>query len=539
MTTRAHSTQWIVNSYPDWSATRSDEQSLGFRLGNAAAVSVDGLLKGLVKGAANNYLPSSVVSDLDVFYTTSLPGTYKFTKNPLDTSSYRYTPPEVFGLRDGSWQAVSMAPSNTTESFWYETLPNGIFLESTDSSAFLLVSSTVGQGPWTSPLPLGEVSPANVLSISLSGGESYLGSTDNNFLRKGVVQISGVSEEGLPLTEEIVFLEDEDRKTTRSFKSIDAGGIRCYGVEPSGTSIIVKSMGFQQTDYPSAFPIDTDALDNEMPLFWAISTGTLSSGSTLDLRIFENAPEMRLEGFVSKDIFCRQELLTSGGANITAMDLTVEPYSSNLWLVDDHNLYLFDANIPYPDTSLLDKKQMDASSVIETNKRSFVRGETLELDFLWARPSTGMVSHRAWVKKPDGTLKSLENGIEVPYHADRTSWVYGEPTRKAIRPAEFYMLDQLGNYVYTLEVSYTDGSTSVDQRIAAVYYQKPKASFDLTTIGINNPIVGIDIDYRNRLWVLDDVGTKYQIGLHKDSMIIDFDNKIIYFREMYDRVKVI
>jgi len=201
-------------------------------------------------------------------------------------------------------------------------------------------------------------------------------------------------------------------------------------------------------------------------------------------------------------------------------------------------VYIYNTDIPYPDMSKLHGKQYDAPSVIEPSSYWVIVGEEVEINYIWRRPTQSFVRHRAWVTKPDGTKRSLEEGMEVPYHTDNTSWIFGEPHGRAIRPSEVFTLDQRGDYVFSLECFYGDDTSSVDKRIVSTLYKTPEASFSLWDLGFRVPIVGIDIDSEYKIWLLDSNNFKHEITPHYDKMIIDFKRKRIYFRERYDQIKV-
>jgi hypothetical protein len=207
-------------------------------------------------------------------------------------------------------------------------------------------------------------------------------------------------------------------------------------------------------------------------------------------------------------------------------------------VVSSNKLYLYDGRLPYPDMRVLDGKNYDAACVIEPSSYWVVKGDDIQLDYMWVRPTTGLVRHRAWVQKPDGTKKSLESGSEVTYHTDDDSWIFGEPIKRSIRGTEIYTLDQRGDYIYSLEVKYTDETTSIDRRIVSVLYLEPLGEWSLVSIGITNPVRGIDIDSEGKMWVLDNTNVRYCINRHYDKMLIDFTKKVLYFRENYLQVRV-
>lgn len=534
MTTKSRCTQSLANTFPSWSNTRKDEQSLGFQFLNSIGHRFEELNKQLKNNIDNFYLPTAVISDIDVYYKHKLPNTYVFTEDP-DNTEFIYVPPIVQATAAGVVYNITIAEKNDIETFWYKAIPTRISITETVTGNHLIATGTVDKSPFSSLVE--EMHIPNKLTIKIENGISFLGLYNNGLLRKSIVQITGKTRQGQSVTEEVLFLHNETQQTWHEFKSIETNGIKLYGFEPVDTTeITVTSAAFNKDDYPVNYELDQDLYGDDTPYFWAINKPNPDiSRYTLDLKRYDtNDLELRMQGFTTKHTVLSQELLDTSEQNIIPLDLAIEPHSNRIWIVSATKLYLFEEGLPYFDMSLLNKKQYDAHSVIEPNTYYAVLGEEIELNYIWLRPVTGMVAHRAWVLKPDGTTKSLENGEEVTYHTDTPSWIFGEPLERKIRNAEHYILNQRGNYIYSLEVRYADNTTSIDQRIINVCYLKPQAEFTLPNI----TAVGVDIDSEYKLWVLDSSGDKHQIRLHYDNMLVDFKRKTLYFREPYDKLAI-
>lgn len=535
---KGRSTQSLVNSYPLWANIRRDEQSLGYQFLNATGQVFDDLREQLQRVSDNFYLSTSVINDIDTFYSFKLPTSYTFVKQDTDGTDLPYTPPTISGHRNGSYFPVTVPGSNDIETFWYETVPTDLSVAATTGMSHVLVNDIIQHSPFTPATPSGWCHIPNQLTIKLSGGETYLMLESNNLLSKGLVQVHGLTRTGQEVTEELVFLFDETQKTLHEYQQIYPSGIKVYGVDPVTADIQVSSADFQSEDIALEYSLDVDVEDHDTPLFWALGSGT-TGASTLDLKTYmSNSLELRIEGFTDKQVLLQQELLDSNNNPITAIDLAIEPRTSHVWIVDSDNLYIYGGLFPYPETNQLSKKQFDAACVIEPSSYWAVPGDEIQIDYIWAKPTNGILAHRAYVKKPDGNLFSLENGSEVTYHIDNSSWIYGEPNARELRTSEFYTLNQIGDYVYTLEAKYSDGTSSIDQRIVTSQSITPIASYSRTSIGIPNPIVGIDFDSEYKLWVLDNTGTKYQLNRFYDHVLIDFAKGVLYFRERYDQIRV-
>jgi hypothetical protein len=535
MPKKAHSTQKIVNAFPPWSNIRVDEQSLGFQFANVVGGFLDDLRKQNVDIGSNYYLPTSIVSDIDVYYRAQLPRTFEFTVDD-DDSELLFTAPTVSGFVDDVAYAVSLTEDNNVENFWYTAIPDRIGAGSTASGAYLVASGYAFQSP-LSPLIAGEFDVPNHLWVTISGGTSYIG-FENNMARRGLVHITGTTRAGDNTTEELIFLHDDILRTVREFKEVEQ--VDVFGIDDSQEAFVsVAAANFLAKDYKSAYTLDVTLDKEESPSFWGIGPGAFAGQYVLNyIKYDTGALDLRMDGFITKNTILQVELLDSNGDNIVPRDLTIEPYSDRIWIVDTDTLYVYSADLPYPATTSLVNKNYDASAVIEPSNYYIVASGQVQLDYVWRRPTTGLVQHRVWVEKPDGNKYSIESGAEITYHTDNTSWDFGEPTSRLLRPSDRFTLIQRGNYIYNLETNYTDGTTSIDQRIVSVVYKEPEAQYSLTPIVGSNTITGVDFDSECKLWVLDTNGLRYEVNRHYDIMLADITKKILYFREPYDQVRV-
>lgn len=537
---KSFSTQNLVNTFPTWSNIRMDEQSLGFQFVNSFGSHFDKIYKLQADISENLFINTSKIDDIDVYYEFKLPGTYEFVKEDDDDTEFLYTVPVVSGVIGSNYYNVSVSEKNDVETFWYNIAPTRLSLETTSNQSHILASGYVDQSPFSIVLSSGIIEVPNKLTISFSGGTSYLKLTENNVENVGQIFIEGETRQGLPVTERIVFLMDDTKTTNNDFSYIVSSGIKIYGIDDAAaTYFTITSARFNQQDYKTAYDLYSSKYINQTEAYWALGSGLDTNIKTLDLKthIVEDL-ELRLQGFVDRDIILQQELLDLADNNIVPNDLCVQDKSDLIWIVDNSKLYLYEATLPYPDTSGLLGKQYDASSIIETNKNYIVLNDEIEIDYIWKNANTGFIAHRVYAEKPDGNKYNIVNGVFDTYDTSNNSWVYGEPTTRHIRARDTFVLDQRGDYIFTLEVKYTDETTSIDKRIVSVVYKNPIAEFNLSEININENIIGVDIDSEGKLWVLGVSGTRYEINRHYDKMMVNFSKKILYFREPYDSVRV-
>jgi hypothetical protein len=94
-----------------------------------------------------------------------------------------------------------------------------------------------------------------------------------------------------------------------------------------------------------------------------------------------------------------------------------------------------------------------------------------------------------------------------------------------------------GEWLFVVESEFVDGTIHTDKVIARVQYKNPETTIDISDV-ITAPIVGLDFDADQQLWVLTDDDFYHRLKFHKDIALVDYDNKIIYLHEDYRDLKV-
>ncbi len=530
------STQSLANAYPPWSNVHSDEQSVGFQLLNyGMGKYLDDLNQQLAHLVGNQYLSTSRISDPDKYYSVQLPANFEFTQIDTDNTQLSYSFPSITGHIDSTTYTVSGV--NTAKDFWENILPTTITINNTESSInnFLIASGLITQSPF--PILETELAFPNKLSISITGATSFY-NVLNNTVSPGIVSIFGTTRERISITEDVYFTENETQQTLHNFATVS--GINTYNITGDNAFIEVEANNFNNSLYPIAYQYSGSTPEkNYIPMYWEIGASSVLNFSTLKLtKDIYGDIDLKNAGFTDRDTIQEWELLDESYSNITVLDIAPEPNSNRIWAIDASKLYCFDTSLFYPNTKNLLGKNYNAECSIQPSSYYSVRGEEVSLDYTWNRQTKGLVKHRVWVDFPNGTQYSILNGSMITYTSDDNSWVFGEPLDKTIRASDFFTLSQRGDYVFSLEVYYTDDTTTIDKRIISNIYKLPQKSWSLSTIGLTNPVVGIDIDSEYKIWILDNTGTKTELSKFYDIFMVDYKKKVIYTREKYNALVI-
>jgi hypothetical protein len=551
---RAPITQKLVNEYPLWSAVRTDEQSNGAQFLNTLGNQLQDLHEQLKHAEFNYTIPFANLSELDQIYKFILPKTYNFALTNNNESNPIYAIPTVTGIKDNTNYSITLSDNNDIESFWYNAIPTristfshsvtNIVPDSASANMYGVIASiTQDQSPYTSNIVLDE--PQTRLWVQCIGGTKYLSIDDKGLLQRASIIITGITRQDILKSETLIFLHDDIQPTKTEWKSISK--IEIFNIEPSSVIVRVYAHQFGRTQTPQLFPpkdfynlASSEESKQDMDTFYDIGSNT-AGNNTLQVKTWElDDIRIRLNGFVGLDVIRSFELRDMSNAAITtAKDIAIQPFSNNVWIVDNTKLYLFDNKLSLPNMSTLNTKVIGAMSIMKPNTYHITPGDSVDIEYYWQRQISEVARHRTWVMFPDGSLHSALAGSFSSYNAN--AWVTNNNTQRYLRGTETYTLSTAGDYNFYLETVYANGVKEIDQRIISADTKKASAEFSFSSIVPGGILSGIDFDSDNNMWILvntSNVYTKLKVILSYDTMMIDYQNKIIYLRDQYDQIKV-
>jgi hypothetical protein len=522
--------QELVNIFPAWSGTRSDEQSLGFQVHNVIAQAIEDIRLQLEKAARNYYLPTVNLNEIDQVHVCELPRNTELIPATNDSAEQDFITPTVSGKCGGTWHSVALAENNNIEGFWYRSVPTRLESTVTVSGEHqVLAPVNVSESPITStdnPLHL-----EGRVHVTIASGIKFL-SVDGDQVHRGMIQLAGITRKGTEESETMIFLYDNTLTTTKEWKTIDS--VKVYNIDESDTKVSISSARFNDGPYQDFYNIFKAANDERVDTFWDLGV-TVSGQQTLDLIRFssDNFQHIVLAQLTGKEVIRSTELLDVNGLVITPVDLTIVPFHNRIWVCEANKIHLYDTDLYYPNMAQMTKKQNNAECVIQVDSYHKVLEDNLELNYIMHRVVKTPARHRVYVQRPDGSRFGIKDGIVVSYSSDL--WQFGMATDRALRYEDIIPLQQRGDWIFTLEVLYEDGTTSIDQRIVSVESKNALTSIDLPI----SDAVGIDIDSDQHLWILDSSGIKHRIDLKTDVMLIDYEKKTLFFHTEYDEVQVV
>ena len=529
MSKKSSVTQQIVNVFPPDSNIRLDEQSLGFQFVNIIGKEFEDLDRQLQTIGKNYFLGTANLNEIDTVYRVELGNDFEFDVNENNPANPVYTEPTVSGLVGSTWYPVTVSSNNNIESFWYTSVPNRIDSTTTVSGSATVLSATEISN---SPIETFDNNPhlPGRLHITLSGGTEYFKLSDNSDVTRGLVVLDGITRQGTREQETVVFLLDDTRTTLKEWQELYS--VRVFGITPSDAEISISSARYTNGPYLDHYNLYHSLSGPSIDTFWDLDT-TVSGVNVLAMKrhVSEEFTNLVVAQITEKYTVREVELLNESNVNITPVDLAVQPFSDHVWVASADKLYVYNTDMYLPSIKDLNKKNYSSSAIIEIDNYHKVLNDTAVLDFSFVQPAKSIAQHRVYFTKPDATKILIHDGSEIVFEDDK--WQFGSLSGRRFRETHDLLLDQRGDWVITLEVVFTDQSTTADQRIVTAHSKTPLVQFDLPFTA-----TGITFDSDQQLWVLDTSGDHRRIDRYTDEVLVDYVNKVAFFHEDYDEVKV-
>lgn len=522
-------TQSLANIYPEWSRIRFDEQSVGQRFLNCCADQLERINKELVRSGRNMHLVTANLGELDWLYRVDLDSDFEFNTNTYDAFHTLNVAPTVSGVKDGVSYAVHLADQNDIETFWYQHVPDRISEGITASGQFVLLYDIVDNAPFeavhTPHIP-------GRLFVTLTSDDPLLYVDDSSQLHRAIITIRGITRKGTLEFESLAFPWPQKQVTIKEWSEIDS--IECHDV-PAGSILTVCSADFINGPYLDFWNLARSSYRKKIDQFWNL--GSTTYGSTLDLLQYSTDDIQQLISNVFTTYPARRfELLDEDGINVTAIDMAQQPFSDYLWVVTSGELLCYNAMLTTGSSSVAYREVTDDSSIsIQFSEDHTVRGVEVDVEFICSSPASPVNRFRSWVTYPNGTSSGILHGALVPY----------SETELTFTSVHSYLIDNryvftptvAGEYIYGLEAEMSDGTTQFAKRVLFVDSKEPLAQFALPSGIVGSGVLGIDFDSDQEMWIATQSGF-CQLDLHHDVMLVDYENKTLFFREAYDEVEI-
>lgn len=529
--------QDLVNVYPPSAKIRIDEQSIGQQVFNTFANTMEHMDEQLFDQEKNNFLTTANQKEIDLTYRVELPTSFDFDLNSIDPTNPTPISPTVKGLvindAQSGWVTITQAELNNVKSFWYDSVPNRANVSDVVSGFHVLRAGTSNINfPWS-----GEINHhlytlgGGAIWIETQSGLEYISTNDRGKLDRATIIIRGTTRKGSEESETFIFPWDQKQCSKKEWKILSS--IEVYNLEDD-ISVVLTSADFNNQPHLRHYNIKHSPNRNKIDEFFGLS----DDGKKLQrIQYISDEWQQLVLGFSDQEVKEEWNLLNSNYLTVSGVDLAMEPFSNRAWVATVSGmLYCYDLEeYMVSGVTLLEGKTPNSEINLEVINRNLILGDEIRISPLHVRPLQEITKYKIWYRTPSGSRFGLRNGTAVSYTSNY--WAYPTQVNRVIEPDIVLIANEYGEYLFTIEAVMVNGNTFIDKVVVKVQNKLP-----LTTINIrpqlSQNLIGIDFDSNQRLWARTAAGY-YPIDLYTDIMLIDYDNKVIYLKELYQSIEVI
>lgn len=531
-------TQGLANYFPEWSKARYDKFSNVQQLLNPIGTKLEGIQDFVTEQGLNNFIQTTNLNELSVLHRVELGKDFEIKSNLNEDGSLFFVQPEVTAVQDITRYDLFTDQNNDIRSFYYDKLPTRLGTERT----------TVANNTIFGPVIANEIKQyvnknlerPGTVCLKATGINSSVHTNDRREILVLKCRVVGESLFGKEQFEDLIVLNDRNIFTTKLWRRIDY--VQFFNTE--GQEIEFRIDHFKE---PLSVIQDTKFIttadDNREVILW--DAENRGSRTVLRKHVTEGdsgADLLRSSG--ATRVVQEYDLLDIDGVTpLELLDVAPDVYSNRMYGLSSDYLYIFDKREDYPE--LLKKIPGDnglADYIIEldTEESGLDENGQKEICLKTVHKNIGktVIRYRLRLTKPDGTILFMkEDGTTTTDSQDATVFVQQNDLILEERSHSF-ITDQVGDHLLELEAVYSGGDSSRHVQVVRVLKKAAIAKYKLARILNEDVPLCIFFDHDQRLKILTEGGVAHSLVLHKDGVLIDYDNKILYFVEDYESVDV-
>ena len=541
----SYTAQKIANYFPSWTQARQNRQSLFQQFVNAMTSQLDDAMLSTKVALDGLFVSTVSLDEIDLIYETRLDKNFEFQYDTTDFRLPKFIPPYIYADIGVGPFTVPIAEGNSIENFWYRAVPTRV-TQQTGSLAYasVLDPTSIGAGiieSFTDPYEPGH------LFITIADAESFLDAVTRE---NGKVIVSGINRQGLQDFESVEAVYNGTFKTLKEWKSLSK--IETFGIGPIGATIGIEAIDLNLPVYRYEDEVYYDEAGGREIY---IKPSLINGESHLEYQVYNisgvedfHAGKLIIhEGWEEKIQLHTIDLVRLVQSNDlpsgSIVDVALQPDKYRVFVLNDDGYFrVYDTRVPYVDGKNLSKRTADAATIIATFDEYATFGDTVKVSPYRLRSIKKIIKYKWDLGRPTGSdltfIYNETTGVfDTSVYLDNNN-----PSGWSKNPYQLtssydlstknleYTLDHYGEYTFTLNVMYEDGSIEIDQK---TFHAKAIASLGEFEHNVANAN-GIAFNSDNELCIIDISNDIYKFDLNYDIAMIDIDSKIVYTREEYD-----
>lgn len=531
-------TQQMANKLPEWARARYDKYSNFQQLMNPLGEILEKNQDLIDKIFRAGNIQTVDLKELSHLYRYELDKNFEFKSLLNQDGSMYFVQPEISGIQGITRFDLFTTEENDLKSMYYGKIPTRI-----DTKQITVRDNTIVYETIASELEIKinkELEREGSFVLYCTGVNTSIIKDINNNYSLVKCRIKGRSIFDAKQEEEIVLYDERYLFTRKLWKSIES--IQFFNLNKQ--QIVFKILHFPyesklSSDFKRMIQVD-GSTDN---LIWSFENRNGLSILQKRRTIGENALDVLIYAGETEVISEMGLYDIDNTSPLELKDIAVDYNSNLIYGVTDDHLYIFDKREPYPKNLKKipgDSSDSDLALALETDG-TFINEDGIKevsIKCIHAIPGKRVLKYRIKITMPDGSIKFLLKNSTLETDPNKSS-IFVKQTSFLLEDIfHNFVATEPGEYVFELEVLYQGGTVSRDYAFLHIVKNVALAKYKLARILNDSRPICIFIDADQEVKIYTNASILHTIDFHKDGIIIDYINKVIYSCEEYTSIDV-
>lgn len=531
-------TQSMANKLPEWSKARYDKYSNLQQLLNPLGEILEKKQDHIDKVYRSNLIQTVDLKQLPYLFKYELDKNYEFKTFLNQDGSTLFVQPNISGIQGITRFDLFAPENNDLKTLYYSKIPTRI-----NTKQEFVNNNTIFETELISNLKIDinkNLEREGSFVLYCENLKSSIKKTDSTSFVLAKCQIKGISIFDKEQQEEIILYNEKFLFTKKMWRRIDS--IQFFNVDQSNVTFTIMHFPDQRKISPDTKKMILPDGSSDLVL-WSFENRNNST-------VLQKRKTIGKNGFDVLKFAGVTEIISEMGIfdinNTTPLELTdlVVDYNSNfIYGVTDNYLYVFDKREPYPkklksipgDSGFSDfvlKIESDGTYLDEDGEKEIL------IKYSHVNPGKKIIKYRTKITKPNNSIVYLLKDGSTTANPNEASIFVNQGTFTLEDVANRFYVTEPGEYIFELETMYQGGLSSKDYAFLYIPKICAIAKYKLERILNTGIPVSIFKDFDQEIKIYTNEGVLHSIEFHKDGVLIDYINKVLYSSEEYTSLDV-
>jgi hypothetical protein len=530
--------QSIANKMPEWSKARFDKYSNFQQLVNPLAEILEKKQDHIDKVYRGNLIQTLDLNQLPYLFKYELDKNYEFKTFLNQDGSSLFVQPDISGIQGITRFDLFAPENNDLKTLYYLKTPTRI-----NTKQDFVNNNVIFEIELISNLKIDidrKLEREGGFVLYCENLKSSIKKVNSTSFVLAKCQVKGISIFDKEQQEEIILYNEKFLFSKKMWKKIDS--IQFFNVDQKNVTFTIMHFPDERKTSPDTKKIILpDGSSNS--ILWSFENRN-------DLTVLQKRRTIGRSGLDVLKFAGATEIVselglfdTNNTTPLELIDLTVDYNSNFIYGVTSQYLYIFDKREPYPkklknipgDSGSSDfvlKIESDGTYLDEAGEKEIL------IKYSHVTPGRKIIKYRTKITKPDNSVVYLLKDGATTSDPNQSSIFVKQDLYTLDDVSNRFYATEAGEYIFELETMYQGGVSSKDYGFVYIPKICAIAKYKLERILDTGVPVSIFKDFDQNIKIYTNEGILHSIIFHKDGILIDYVNKVLYSSEEYTSLDV-